>query len=89
MGLGDSVWPRPEPCVCPTPLDFPAPAVLAYPREAVGAENPGREFTERLGAFPLPLFEDVQRGAASDGVWAPGGSWRPRAQPHAGVEGDV
>jgi hypothetical protein len=40
MGLGDSVWPRPQRCIYPTLLDFAAPEVLAYPREAVVAEKP-------------------------------------------------
>ncbi|MCC6197742.1 MAG: nucleotidyl transferase AbiEii/AbiGii toxin family protein [Burkholderiales bacterium] len=39
MGLGDSVWPAPQPCAYPTLLDLPAPEVLAYPREAVVAEK--------------------------------------------------
>lgn len=39
MGLGDSVWPTPQSCVYPALLDFPAPKVLAYPREAVVAEK--------------------------------------------------
>ena len=39
MGLGDSVWPAPRPCVYPALLDFPPPSVLAYPREAVVAEK--------------------------------------------------
>lgn len=39
MGLGDAVWPAPQPCVYPTLLDFPVPRVLAYPREAVVAEK--------------------------------------------------
>jgi len=39
MGVGDSVWPAPQPCVYPALLDFPAPEVLAYPREAVVAEK--------------------------------------------------
>jgi hypothetical protein len=39
MGLGDAVWPAPHRCVFPTLLDFPAPEVLAYPREAVVAEK--------------------------------------------------
>jgi hypothetical protein len=39
MGLGDSVWPAPQRCVYPTLLEFPAPEVLAYPREAVIAEK--------------------------------------------------
>ncbi len=39
MGLGDSVWPTPRSCAYPTLLDFPAPEVLVYPREAVVAEK--------------------------------------------------
>jgi len=39
MGLGDAVWPAPQPCTYPTLLDFPAPALLAYPRETVVAEK--------------------------------------------------
>jgi hypothetical protein len=39
MGLGDSVWPAPRPCAYPALLEFPAPNVLAYPREAVVAEK--------------------------------------------------
>jgi hypothetical protein len=39
MGLADAVWPAPESCVYPTLLDFPAPELLAYPREAVVAEK--------------------------------------------------
>ncbi len=39
IGLGDSVWPPPQPCSYPSLLEFPAPGVLAYPREAVVAEK--------------------------------------------------
>lgn len=39
MGIGDSVWPAPQRCIYPTLLDFTAPDVLAYPREAVVAEK--------------------------------------------------
>jgi predicted nucleotidyltransferase component of viral defense system len=39
MGLGDAVWPAAERCAYPTLLDFPAPELLAYPREAVVAEK--------------------------------------------------
>lgn len=39
MGLGDSVWPAPRSCAYPALLDFPAPEVLEYPREAVVAEK--------------------------------------------------
>ncbi len=39
MGLGDAVWPAPRGCTYPTLLDFPAPELLAYPKEAVVAEK--------------------------------------------------
>ena len=39
MGLADAVWPAPTTCAYPTLLDFPAPELLAYPREAVVAEK--------------------------------------------------
>jgi hypothetical protein len=39
LGLADAVWPPPRPCTYPTLLDFPAPELLAYPREAVVAEK--------------------------------------------------
>ncbi|MEW6073709.1 MAG: nucleotidyl transferase AbiEii/AbiGii toxin family protein [Planctomycetota bacterium] len=39
MGLADTVWPAPQVCAFPTLLDFPAPELLVYPREAVVAEK--------------------------------------------------
>ena len=39
MGLADAVWPAPQTCTFPTLLDFPAPELLVYPREAVVAEK--------------------------------------------------
>lgn len=39
MGMGDAVWPEAQACTYPTLLDFPAPELLAYPREAVIAEK--------------------------------------------------
>lgn len=39
LGLGDAVWPAPQPSGYPALLDFPAPQVLTYPREAVVAEK--------------------------------------------------
>ena len=39
MGVGDTVWPPPKMCAYPTMLDLPAPAILAYPQEAVVAEK--------------------------------------------------
>ena len=161
MGAGDSVWPAPRPCTYPALLDFPAPEVLAYPREAVVAEkleamvvfgdrnsrikdffdmhhlasrfefdrvtlveavrrtfatrrtpippddpigltpaywgNPSRpaqvrafarraglaisaapadEFVGLLGAFLLPVLNDLRDGEAREGTWTPGGPWQ-------------
>jgi hypothetical protein len=161
MGLGDSVWPAPQRCVYPALLDFPAPEVRAYPREAVVAEkfeamvvlgdrnsrikdffdlhylathfefdratlaesirrtfarratpipvdapialtpeywqNPSRprqvrafvrrarlsvpvvpeqQFAELLGAFLLPIVQDLRRDERRDAVWRPGGPWQ-------------
>jgi hypothetical protein len=161
MGLGDSVWPAPRRCAYPVLLDFPAPEVFAYPREAVVAEklealvvlgdrnsrikdffdlhhlartsdfdratlseavkrtfarrgtpipleapigltpaywenpsrptqvrafarragldlpdDPGLEFTGLLGAFLLPILEDLRRGEGREGSWGPGGPWQ-------------
>ncbi|MBS0366317.1 MAG: nucleotidyl transferase AbiEii/AbiGii toxin family protein [Proteobacteria bacterium] len=39
MGLADAVWPAPRTCPFPTLLDFLAPEILVYPREAVVAEK--------------------------------------------------
>lgn len=39
MGLGDAVWPTPQACTYPPLLEFPAPELLAYPKEAVIAEK--------------------------------------------------
>ncbi len=39
MGLGDAVWPTPLLCAFPTLLEFPAPTMFTYPREAVVAEK--------------------------------------------------
>ena len=39
LGLGDAVWPAPQSCTYPALLEFPAPDVFAYPREAVVAEK--------------------------------------------------
>lgn len=39
MGIADAVWPAPQTCTYPVLLDFPAPELLAYPREAVVAEK--------------------------------------------------
>ena len=39
MGVGDVVSPAPALCAFPTLLDFPAPRILVYPKEAVVAEK--------------------------------------------------
>ncbi len=39
IGFGDAVIPQPEPLDYPTLLNFPAPRLLAYPRETVVAEK--------------------------------------------------
>jgi hypothetical protein len=39
MGLGDVVWPAPSACTFPPLLEFPAPRLLAYTKEAVIAEK--------------------------------------------------
>ncbi|MBD3237471.1 MAG: nucleotidyl transferase AbiEii/AbiGii toxin family protein [Candidatus Eisenbacteria bacterium] len=39
LGASDSVWPPPQLRVYPSLLDFPAPELLVYPREAVVAEK--------------------------------------------------
>lgn len=39
IGVGDAVWPAPQEQVYPAMLEFPAPNVLTYSREAVVAEK--------------------------------------------------
>jgi len=39
IGFGDVITPAPQEAVFPTLLDFPAPKLLAYPRESVVAEK--------------------------------------------------
>jgi predicted nucleotidyltransferase component of viral defense system len=39
MGSGDAVWPAATRCIYPTLLEFAAPEILVYPREAVVAEK--------------------------------------------------
>ncbi|MDZ7800782.1 MAG: nucleotidyl transferase AbiEii/AbiGii toxin family protein [Trueperaceae bacterium] len=39
IGRADAVWPEPNRRAYPTLLDFPAPEILVYPREAVIAEK--------------------------------------------------
>ena len=161
LGVGYAVWPAPRPCTYPVLLDFPAPGVLAYPREAVVAEKleamvvlgdrnsrikdffdlhhlasrfefdratlaeavrrtfvrrrtpippddpigltpaywenpsrptqvrafarraglavpaaPGDQLAPLLGAFLLPIVDDLRRGAGREETWRAGGPWR-------------
>ena len=39
-------------------------------------ESPGIEFAELLGAFLLPVVDDLRSGKGSNGTWCPGGPWR-------------
>lgn len=39
-------------------------------------ESPGTEFAELLGAFLLPVVDDLRNGKGSNGTWCPGGPWR-------------
>ncbi len=52
--------------------------VRAFARRAgltVGVQ-PGIEIAGSLGAFLLPVLEDLRRGARREGTWAPRGPWR-------------
>lgn len=155
------MWPPPSQCNYPALLEFPAPGVLAYPREAVVSEklealvvlgdsnsrirdffdlhhlaghfafdreelaeavrrtferrqtpipeaepigltpaywenptrpaqvrafarrarlavpdDPGEDFVDLLGAFLLPILNDVRLGEPRAGAWPPGGPWK-------------
>jgi len=67
IGLGDSVWPEPQPCTYPPLLEFPAPNVLAYPPFALTPaywENPSRPaqvraFARRAG-LAVPADPDAE-----------------------------
>jgi hypothetical protein len=39
--------------------------------------EPGDEFVELIGAFLLPILDDLRRGAGGAATWAPGGPWLP------------
>ncbi len=39
VGFGDAITPPPQPIIFPTLLDYPAPAIQAYPKETVVAEK--------------------------------------------------
>lgn len=53
--------------------------IRAFARRAglTAPVDPGREFTELLGAFLLPVLDDLQRGVSEAGSWTPGGPWLP------------
>ncbi len=40
--------------------------------------DPGKEFVGLLGAFLLPLLDDVRCGITGSGNWLPGGAWRAK-----------
>ena len=68
IGLTPAYWENPS-----RPIQ-----VRAFARRA-GLElpdDPGREFTELLSAFLLPILDDLRRGEGCEGNWAPGGPWR-------------
>ena len=68
IGLTPSYWENPS-----------RPAqVRAFARRA-GVDlpdDPGQEFTRLLGAFLLPIVEDLRRDEPRSGTWIPGGPWR-------------
>jgi hypothetical protein len=70
-----------EPPIGLTPAYWENPSrpaqVRAFARRARLADvgDPARDLARMLGAFLLPLLEDMQRGGRRDGVWPPGGPW--------------
>jgi hypothetical protein len=54
--------------------------VRAFVRRAgltTAIEPASGEIVRMLGAFLLPILDDLRRGARSEGTWLPGGPWRP------------
>jgi hypothetical protein len=41
------------------------------------AADPAPDLARLLGAFLLPVLEDLQRGTRREGAWQPGGPWIP------------
>jgi hypothetical protein len=39
-------------------------------------DAPGDAFAHLLGAFLLPILDDLRSRAVRDGAWLPGGPWR-------------
>jgi hypothetical protein len=71
-----------EPPIGLTPLYWENPSrpaqVRAFARRAGLADPgaPGAEFAGVLGAFLLPILDDLRDGAHREGAWATGGPWR-------------
>ena len=68
IGLTSAYWENPS-----------RPAqVRAFARRAgiAVAADPAPDLARQLGAFLLPVLEDLQRGARREGAWPPGGPWR-------------
>lgn len=57
--------------------------VRAFARRAglAVAGDPATEIAPLLGAFLLPIIDDLHRGARRDAVWPPGGPWRSSERP--------
>ena len=67
VGLTSAYWANPS-----RPVQvraFARRAGLAIP------DTPGEEFTRLLGAFVLPILDDLRRRKGRGGTWRPGGPW--------------
>lgn len=51
-------------------------------RQAAGGDST-HDLARVLGAFLLPVLQDVQRGTRRVGIWPPGGPWTPTEEPIA------
>ena len=71
-----------EPPIGLTPAYWENPSrpaqVRAFARRAglVVGGDPAPDLARVLGAFLLPLLEDVRRDTRREGTWQPGGPWR-------------
>lgn len=68
VGLTSAYWDNPS-----RPVQvraFARRAGLAIPAA------PGDEFVRLLGAFLLPILDDLRRNERREGTWGPGGPWR-------------
>jgi hypothetical protein len=71
IGLTSAYWDNPS-----------RPAqVRAFARRArlTFAGQPGDEFVSLLGAFLLPILDDLRSNDAREGTWSPGGPWQAGA----------